>query len=72
MSVLPIGALSAPDTNPANASSSITQPHRKHGVQSLTGNFALAASNALGAIGSARVAVSNTVQAALGNLKASG
>jgi hypothetical protein len=69
MSVLPIGKLSAPETTQASSSTSIAQSHQKKAAHALQGAFGIAASNALSAIGSARVAVSNNVQAALNNLK---
>jgi|GEM_PF-3439076 len=71
MSVLPIGSLSAPETTQTNSTASITQSHQKRAAHSLQGAFGIAASNALSAIGSARVAVSNNVQTALNNLKIS-
>jgi hypothetical protein len=72
MTVTPVGALGAAANIQTGSSSSTAATHHKHGAHALKGSFATVASNALGTIGSAHVAVSNTVQAALNNLKTSG
>jgi hypothetical protein len=78
MSVPPIGGLSAPANIEPNSISTTAQTHHKHGAHALKGSFAEVASNALGTVGQAHLAVSNAVHtassmvhAALNNLKAS-
>jgi hypothetical protein len=74
MSVSAISALSAPSNS--SASTGVAQDQHKHGVHSLKGSFAIAAGNALGAMGTVAVnaatgSASHMVMTALNSLKVS-
>ncbi len=69
MPVSPIGGLKAPANVQANTLSGTASAHHKHGAHALKGSFAEVATNALGTVGQAHIAVANHIHATLNTLK---